>query len=111
MSPRRCPDVGVLDAWLSVPHTRDGFLRDVWGKVPFAVPTGARTSLEACSWTTLDGILRHESAADCLVVSRGTVSAAPAPRSLAQLRDLFAKGLGIVVREADRQSRELSGLG
>ncbi len=56
-------------------------------------------------------MLREDSEPDCLVITRGKLVDRPRPTSLHELQRLFAQGIGIVVRRAERNSRELSQVG
>jgi 50S ribosomal protein L16 3-hydroxylase len=69
---------------------------------------GATTALaELFGWTELDALLAQQPVPDVLVVSAGKALSVPAPRSLLELRALFARGIGIVVRHPERHSAAL----
>lgn len=60
-------------------------------------------------WETLDHVLA-DSAADVLVVRESQLLAEERPRTAAQVRDLFMRKAGIVVRRAERHDQGLAGL-
>jgi 50S ribosomal protein L16 3-hydroxylase len=96
----------MLRDWLG-----DEELEEFWrqfGKTPCARPGTAGAALEVCSWASLDEMLRQNPAPDVLVIRRGQEVDAPVPRSLAELHALFAHGVGIVVRHAERQQPALA---
>jgi 50S ribosomal protein L16 3-hydroxylase len=97
--------VGALSDWLG-PTSLEDFRKHSFGSAPFARPASAARAAMACTWETLDRML-GSAAPDVLVVSRGQLVDAPEPRSLAELRALFARGAGVVIRGADRLDRGL----
>jgi hypothetical protein len=102
----------MLRAWLE-PESVDWFARTHLDVGPFARPGAARASVATFQWDTLDALLREQGEAeglDLLCVARGALVEAPAPRSLAALRELMAVGTGIVIRRAERASPELARL-
>lgn len=87
------------------------FLRDDFGKRPFALPGAAESACQACRWDGLDAILRSEPAPDVLVVSKGKLVEDDVPRTLSALRtELFPRGVGIVVRHPQREFEPLRAL-
>jgi 50S ribosomal protein L16 3-hydroxylase len=69
---------------------------------------GATTAVaDLFGWAELDALLAQQPAPDVLVVSAGEALSVPAPRSLAELRAMFARGIGIVVRHPERHSTAL----
>lgn len=92
--------VGLLRAWLGA-LSLDAFRRAHLGRAPFAAPDVARADAARCDWRIVDELLASEHA-DTLVVRRGELLEANAPRSLLQLQALFARGAGLAVRRADR---------
>ena len=96
----------VLQRWLgdvSIAH----FRAEHSGRVPIARPSCAHAETRACTWHTLHCLLAAGSR-DVLVVARGRLLDEPAPRSLSELRDLFAIGLGIALRQPERQCSEVA---
>jgi ribosomal protein L16 Arg81 hydroxylase len=61
----------------------------------------AASLVETCNWRMLDEVLRA-GPSDILVVARGQSLNHPAPRSLAELQELFSRGVGIAVRAPER---------
>lgn len=100
----------MLSEWLGGFPLRQ-FLRDVYRVRPFAHAGGARASCAACSWRALDAMLASEPPPDALQVARGRVVDVPQPRSLRELRALFALGIGVVVRHAERQCQSVADIG
>lgn len=95
----------MLRDWLGARGLME-FHRETFGKLPCARPGSARAALSVCDWQSLDAMLAARP--DLLVTRHGREVAAPAPRSLAQLQALFADGIGIVIRQAERQSAPLA---
>lgn len=96
----------MLGTWLRH-QSLEEFRRRCYGKEPWSEAGSAEGAVSVCTWHALDSMLRAEPPADALVVSRGRLSERPVPRSLAQLWPLFADGIGIVVRHAQRQHEPL----
>jgi ribosomal protein L16 Arg81 hydroxylase len=99
----------MLSRWLA-PMQLDVFLRDYFRKQPYATPFGAQSSSHAFGWDTLERFLVEKFEADILVVSRGKLADAPAPRTLADARALMAEGIGLVIRRAEQHDGELAAL-
>lgn len=78
-------------------------------KRPFALPNAAVASLSACTWESLDRLLAAQP--DVLVVSKGKALDVLPPRSLRELSELFARGIGIVVRFPEQKCPALAALG
>jgi len=98
--------VAVLQDWLgdlSLARFRARHL----GRVPMARPHGARDSVAACDWNVLDHLLAA-APEHLLLVARGRLLEQPAPRSLPELRELFARGVGIVLHEPERIRPEIA---
>lgn len=77
-----------------------------------AIPrAGAGTAHDAIAifdWDALDRILRVAGSADVLVVARGREVAAPVPRSVAALRELMARGVGLVIKRGEQHDPALA---
>jgi ribosomal protein L16 Arg81 hydroxylase len=84
------------------------FMASYFGRRALARAGSARPALEACDWQGLGQMLASKRSPDALVVTRGALTADPIPRSLPALRALFARSVGIVVRNADRQHPPLA---
>ena len=87
------------------------FAQQHFGKAPYATPHGARGLLPALDWATLDRVLGVASPRDVLTVARGEVVTAQPPRSLADMRSLFAAGIGLTVRRVSQYDPALAQLG
>lgn len=98
---------GLLQRWLA-PEDLATFREHSWRKAPFASAGIAHAAVASCTWAHLDAMLKDRSELDCLVISRGKLVERPRPRSLQELRLLFEEGIGIVVRQAERNAHELS---
>ncbi|MEW6268831.1 MAG: cupin domain-containing protein [Thermodesulfobacteriota bacterium] len=92
----------LLREWLG-PVALEAFLASHLGRLPIAQPgtaTGART---LCDWSVLEAVLAAtDPPPDVLVVARGRLLPVPAPRSLAELRALLARGVGLSLRRTER---------
>jgi 50S ribosomal protein L16 3-hydroxylase len=100
--------VAVLQSWLGeVPLA--SFREMHLGAAPLAGSSTANATIAACDWRVLDGLLASQPD-DVLVVAHGQPLEMPAPRSLAELRRLFAVGIGIAVRRPERYCRPLAEL-
>lgn len=94
--------MGALARWLGDAQW-PRFAREQLGAHALARPRVARAEAVTCGWSMLDDALASP-AGDVLVVAGGRHIERPAPRSLAQLEPLFAEGIGIALRAADRAS-------
>ena len=99
----------MLREWLA-PTPVAEFARTHLGRAPDARPRAARAAVPLFTWPTLDRILRVEPAPDLLVVNAGRLLDVPPPRDLARLRELMAKGAGVVIRRAERLDAGLASL-
>jgi hypothetical protein len=100
--------VAVLQSWLGeVPLSR--FRAAHLGSTPLASSSTAHDAIAACDWKLLDRLLAARPE-DVLVVAHGQSLELPAPRSLAELRRLFAAGIGVAVRKPERHCRALAEL-
>ncbi|HYB98753.1 MAG TPA: cupin domain-containing protein [Candidatus Limnocylindrales bacterium] len=88
----------------------DGFRRTYLGRAPYSRASVARRAAHAFDWISLDRYLSTAIDPDILVISRGKLVEEPPPRSLEEMRAMFARGIGIVVRHPQRQCRELAAL-
>lgn len=98
----------MLDAWLA-DDARAAFHESRHLGRPFAT---AGLTLDPTLFDTrrLDGILRARPPPDLLVVRDGELLAQPAPDSAAAARALLSRGIGVVIRRAERHDATLSGL-
>jgi hypothetical protein len=76
-------------------------------RAPIARPGAAAAAIPLFGWDTLERILASEPSPDVLVVARGRVVDAAVPRTLAALSRLMDRGLGLVVRRAERCDGQL----
>lgn len=98
--------MAALQGWLrdmDVAQFRAGHL----GRVPLARPDAAREAIAACDWDVLDRLLAARPD-DVLVVARGKLLDSRPPRSLAELRELFAHGIGVAIRKPERFCAEVA---
>jgi ribosomal protein L16 Arg81 hydroxylase len=99
----------MLSRWIA-PMSLDVFLRDHFGRLPYATPFGAREATSVFGWDTLERFLCGHAEADILVVSRGKLADAPAPRTINEASALMREGIGLVVRRAEKHDPELAAL-
>jgi hypothetical protein len=92
--------VGVRRSWLEGASLAE-LLGSYLHRAPVARPAAAAAVVSLFDWSTLDRVLAAPDA-DVLVVARGELLALPAPRSLRTLRTLMRRGVGVVVRGAER---------
>jgi hypothetical protein len=97
----------LLKEWLA-PMGVEEFVAEYVGRRPWARASAAGGAAEALTWQTLDRVLGG--ADDVLVVNGGRTLPVPAPRTLAEARGLMARGLGFVVRRAERHDEQLAAL-
>ena len=90
----------ILDEWLG--EQAEHFLRHDFGRRPCSRPHTARAALGICGWRNVETMLCSHADPDVLLVARGREVASAVPRSLDELGFLFARGVGIVVRHAER---------
>jgi hypothetical protein len=99
---------GLLESWLG-PLSLDQFrARHLLPQTTMAMPGTAAHSVHLLDWQVLDRVLR--AGPDTLVVAKGKLLDEPAPRSLAQLRTLMDRGIGLCVRQAERHDEALAGV-
>jgi hypothetical protein len=95
----------VLSKWLgviSVNEFRTFFLRSA----PIARPATALGDQALLDWNVVDRVLRSEP--DVLVVSRGELLSLPPPKSLCELREYLAAGVGLCMRHTERHDPGLA---
>lgn len=98
----------ALADWLGVVEA-DVLCSSQLGRAPYAAPACARAAAESCDWAGLDALLAA-GPRDVLVVAHGHDLPVPPPRTLAALRALFARGIGVAIREADQFSAAIARL-
>jgi hypothetical protein len=99
----------MLRQWLG-PVPLQTFTRQMLGQTPHAAPGAAQAVVPLLDWNVLERLLAADPRPDVLVAQGGQRLDVPAPRSLAALRRLMAHGLGVVVRQAERQDPDLQRL-
>jgi hypothetical protein len=97
----------LLHEWLGATSV-DEFVHEHFHRAPLAVASRAEPSVPLLGWSNLRTVLEH--APDVLVVARGDLLPVPPPRSLGALRQLMRRGIGVVVRHAERQDVGLAAL-
>lgn len=95
----------MLGEWLG-DQSIDAFRAKHLGRAPYAQPGTAHAAITRFDWSTLGRILA-EPELDALVVRSGRHEAVAMPRDVPALRRLFAGGLGVVVRRAERHDPAL----
>lgn len=99
----------MLSEWLK-PIPVEAFVRKQVGKTPFAMAGSAKAAVPIFDWDTLDRVLGAEPAADVLVVALGKLLELPAPRTAVDARALLSKGIGLVIRRAEKHDPGLQAL-
>lgn len=99
----------MLSEWLGPTPVTD-FARDHLGRAPFARPGSAAAATGAFTWEVFGRVLASPGDPDVLVVSRGRALELPPPRGLDGAKAMMARGLGFVVRRAERQDDGLAAL-
>lgn len=97
----------MLSEWLA-PGSVKEFVGAQLGRGPVARPATAAGARAALSWPMLGRVLGAEPAPDLLVVTAGRLVDVAAPRSLPEAQALMARGLGVVIRRAERHTPELA---
>jgi 50S ribosomal protein L16 3-hydroxylase len=95
----------MLVDWLGrmpIDEFRSRFLRIA----PTAQPGTALAARSLLDWHVLDRVLR--AAPDVLVVSRGALLSIPPPRTVHELAEYFAGGVGLCIRHAQRHDAGLA---
>lgn len=100
---------GVLQEWLG-DAALGAFLEAQFGREPTARPGAAMPAVPLFQWPAFDLLLGRREL-DALVVRGGREFRVPPPRDLAELRQLLAGGLGLVIRRAERLDAALAELG
>src|SRR5262245_44524523 len=95
--------------WLAdMPLT--AFVGEHWGRDPIARPSAAASAIRLFDWPTLARILEADPPPDALAVARGRLADVPVPRSIPDLLAMMGRGVGVVVRHAERCDDGLAGL-
>jgi 50S ribosomal protein L16 3-hydroxylase len=98
----------LLEEWLN-PMKVSAFARDYLRTQPYASPASASRAMAIFGWDTLD-LLLTRNPPDVLVVARGKLLELPAPRNLSEALDLLTRGVGLVVRRAEKLDPGVAGL-
>jgi hypothetical protein len=96
-----------LAEWLGDIST-DDFRSQYLRRAPVAQPATALGARSLMDWEALERVLGCDP--DALVVARGRLLSMPAPRSLVELCDYFAAGIGLCLRHTQRHSLALARL-
>ncbi|MDB4986429.1 MAG: Cupin 4 [Myxococcaceae bacterium] len=96
----------MLSRWLGA-VARVAFLSSRSTGQAFAAPSLAAVGPSLFDWPILDAVLRAEPAPDVLVVCRNELLELPQPRTADDVRKLFARGAGVVVRHAQARHAAL----
>lgn len=96
----------MLREWLG-PTSLADFLATQHGRSPRAGAGTARAAIPMFGWDTLDGVLESAPPADVLIVAKGKEVDAPMPRSVRELRQLMARGVGVVIRRGENHHQDL----
>jgi 50S ribosomal protein L16 3-hydroxylase len=99
----------MLSEWLK-PIPVEAFVRKQVGKTPFAMAASAKGAVPIFGWDILDRVLSAEPPADVLVVALGKLIDLPAPRTVVDARALLSKGIGLVIRRAEKHDPGLGAL-
>ncbi len=99
----------MLREWLK-PIPVEAFVRKQVGKAPFAMAGAAKNAAPIFGWDTLERVLQAEPPADVLVVALGKLLDFPVPRTLVDARALLSKGIGLVIRRAEKHDPGLGAL-
>lgn len=99
----------MLQQWLEDVPLADFVARQL-GRSPLARPSAAADVIPAFEWRSLERLLRRTDL-DVLTIRGGRERAAPRPRDLAELRALLDRGIGLVIRRAERHDATLAALG
>jgi 50S ribosomal protein L16 3-hydroxylase len=98
----------MLRQWLA-PLTVEDFAHAHLGRQPFARPGAAAAMPRAFDWQVLEQILATRPP-DVLIARAGRLVDAPIPENLTAARALLSRGLGIVIRNSERQQEGLAEL-
>jgi len=98
----------MLKEWLA-PASVHEFVRGYFGRTPHARPGTAGRAVRWFDWSVLGRVLAQRPP-DMLVASRGHLVEVPAPRSLSDVRQLMAAGLGLVIRKSEQHDPQLAQL-
>lgn len=99
----------MLRHWLE-PLALDGFLQTHLGSAPYARPGAARGAVSLFDWPVLDAVLGSLPAPDVLVARGGRLARVSEPKRVSEVRALMKRGLGVVVRKAERHDAGLAEL-
>jgi 50S ribosomal protein L16 3-hydroxylase len=98
----------MLREWLA-PLSLEVFVQDHLGQLPHAQPGAAAPMRHLLDWKVLADILATRPR-DVLIARAGRLVDVAIPRDLAELRKLMDQGLGVVIRNSERQHRGLAEL-
>lgn len=99
----------MLSRWLADVPLQD-FLREAYGREPYARAGAALCALDVLTWQVLDRVLASRPRPDVLVVDRARPHPLPPPRNLAQVQALAQAGFSLVVRKAEAHDPGLRAL-
>lgn len=99
----------MLMQWLT-PDVYQEFVRCRAGKQAFAAASVPGVQSSLFDWSVLDRVLAADPPSDLIVVRRSELLELPAPATEQDVRSLFARGAGVVVRRAQRHDAGLAAL-
>lgn len=99
----------MLSEWLAPTPVGD-FVGQALRRAPWAMAGTAAAARARFDWATLDRVLAAAPPRDVLVVARGDLVDVPVPTSLAALRPLMARGIGLNIRRGERHDPGLAAL-
>lgn len=98
-----------LSRWLH-PTTLADFEATCLGRLPYARPGVAAHAARWFDWGVLERVLAARPAPDVLVACGGRLAQVSLPRTLDEVHKLMQRGLGVVVRKAERHDALLGEL-
>jgi ribosomal protein L16 Arg81 hydroxylase len=99
----------MLHEWLA-PLPVNTFIQLYLHQQPYARPGSARRAVPIFGWDTLERVLADQPPPDVLVVTRGKVMDLPAPHTIGEAYTLLHRGIGLVIRRAERHDAGLAAL-
>lgn len=91
----------MISDWLP-PSERQAFLKNNFGRWPYARAGAAQMAVPLLGWATLDRVLSSPVPTDILTVVAGRLCDVPAPHSSDEVRTLMARGISTIIRKSER---------
>jgi 50S ribosomal protein L16 3-hydroxylase len=97
----------MIHQWLA-PMPVAEFVQTYLRKRPYAGASSAKSVLSLFGWHTLERLLVLDPAPGVLMIAAGKLVEAEVPRNIVETRALMDRGIGMVIRQAERHDSDLA---